>query len=71
MKLIRCGAPRRERPGVLMDDGRRVDVSAFARDFDEAFFADGGIDGLRSWLQAHAPGAPATLPAAGHGRCSG
>src|SRR5262249_20166455 len=35
-----------------------VDVSAFARDFDEAFFASGGLDGLRAWLAVHAVGAP-------------
>jgi len=50
VKLIRCGAPGQERPGVLLDDGRRLDTSGFARDYDEAFFTDDGVDGLRAWL---------------------
>jgi len=62
MKLIRVGEPGRERPGVLADDGRRIDVSAFAADFDEAFFSSDGIDGLRTWLSRDGASAPA-LPA--------
>jgi 2,4-diketo-3-deoxy-L-fuconate hydrolase len=58
MKLIRCGAPGRERPGLLLDDGARIDASAFTRDYDEAFFADGGVDGLRAWLSQHGASAP-------------
>ncbi len=58
MRLIRCGAPGRERPGVLLDDGGRLDTSAFTRDYDESFFADGGVDGLRAWLSQHGDTAP-------------
>ena len=58
MKLIRCGAPGHERPGVLLDDGGRLDTSAFTRDYDESFFADGGVDGLRAWLSRHGGAAP-------------
>jgi 2,4-diketo-3-deoxy-L-fuconate hydrolase len=58
VKLIRCGAPGHERPGVLLDDGGRLDTSAFARDYDESFFADGGVDGLRAWLSRHGDSAP-------------
>ena len=58
MKLIRCGASGQERPGVLLDDGRRLDTSAFARDYDEAFFIDDGIDGLRAWLSGQGGSAP-------------
>ena len=29
MKLIRVGQPGKEKPGVLREDGTRVDVSAF------------------------------------------
>jgi 2,4-diketo-3-deoxy-L-fuconate hydrolase len=50
MKLIRVGDPGRERPGVLLDGGRRIDVSPFAPDFDEAFFASDGVPGLRDWI---------------------
>jgi hypothetical protein len=39
MKLIRMGEAGREKPGVLLEDGTRVDVSGFGADYDEAFFA--------------------------------
>jgi len=58
VKLIRCGAPGRERPGVLLDDGRRLDTSGFARDYDEAFFTDDGVDGLRAWLSGQGGSVP-------------
>jgi 2,4-didehydro-3-deoxy-L-rhamnonate hydrolase len=55
MKLIRFGEAGIERPGVLLDDGSRLDVSDFVSDYDEAFFARGGVDALRDWLKAHSP----------------
>ena len=42
MKLIRCGAPGQERAGVLLDDGHRLEASAFAGDCDEACLAGNG-----------------------------
>jgi 2-keto-4-pentenoate hydratase/2-oxohepta-3-ene-1,7-dioic acid hydratase in catechol pathway len=50
MKLIRFGPAGEERPGVMLDGGTRVDVSAFGADYDEAFFAGGGIGRLADWL---------------------
>ena len=38
MKLIRFGDPGREKPGLQLEDGTRVDASAFGSDYDEAFF---------------------------------
>jgi 2,4-diketo-3-deoxy-L-fuconate hydrolase len=58
MKLIRFGEPVREAPGVLLEDGTRLDVSSFVRDYDEAFFADGGLSELRSWLKENLASAP-------------
>src|SRR5580658_9935131 len=58
MKLIRFGEPGREKPGVLLEDGKRIDVSSGAIDYDEAFFAGGGIDRLRTWLAANAAQCP-------------
>ena len=55
MKLIRFGEAGTERPGVLLDDGSRLDVSDFVSDYDEAFFARGGVDALRDWLKTHSP----------------
>ncbi len=50
MKLIRFGNLNEEKPGVF-EEGQRLDVSAFCRDFDRAFFSSGGIERLRSWLE--------------------
>jgi len=58
MKLVRFGMPGREKPGVLLDDQTRVDVSAYTRDYDENFFGDGGVAGLAEWLQRRAASAP-------------
>src|ERR1700691_556050 len=58
MKLIRFGEQGRETPGLLMEDAPLLDVSSFARDYDEAFFADDGLFRLKHWLQEHATSAP-------------
>jgi len=42
MKLIRFGALNKEKPGVCVD-GINYDVSAFVKDYDEAFFAEDGL----------------------------
>ena len=61
MKLIRFGDPGRERPGLQLEDGARVDAAAFgedAWDYDERFFASGGLARLRDWAQREAARAP-------------
>src|SRR2546428_1832476 len=53
MKLIRFGAPARERPGLILPDGRRIDASGFAgesTDYDEAFFGSDGLERLARWV---------------------
>lgn len=47
MKLLRVGEPGREKPAVLLADGRAADVSAVVRDYDGAFFEQGGLGRLR------------------------
>lgn len=42
MKLIRFGEPGREKPGVQLKDGTRLDVSAHISDYNPDFFAAGG-----------------------------
>ena len=51
MKLIRVGQPGVEKPGVLREDGTRVDVSAFGEDFGETFFGTDGPARLARWLE--------------------
>ena len=53
MKLIRWGNIGAEKPGVLTYEGVRLDVSAFGSDFDENFFASGGLQKLQPWLAAN------------------
>jgi 2-keto-4-pentenoate hydratase/2-oxohepta-3-ene-1,7-dioic acid hydratase in catechol pathway len=55
MRLIRHGEPGREEPGVLLDDGRRIDASGEFRDYDEAFFATNGVEALREWVAQGCP----------------
>ncbi len=50
MKLIRFGEVGREKPGVLLEDGTRLDASGFGANYDEEFFANGGLAKLRNWL---------------------
>ncbi len=58
MKLIRFGPSGQERPGLQLDDGTRVDASAFGEDYDERFFGGGGLDRLRDWAGREASRAP-------------
>lgn len=44
---MRIGAPGHEKPVVRLDDTTHVDVSDVVDDYDEAFFASGGLDRLR------------------------
>jgi 2,4-diketo-3-deoxy-L-fuconate hydrolase len=53
MKLIRFGEPGHETPGVLLEDGTRVDASGFGADYDEKFFAGDGLKELGSWIAGH------------------
>ena len=48
MRLMRIGEAGRERPVVRVDDAHYVDVSDQFGDFNEAFFASGGIERARA-----------------------
>lgn len=58
MKLIRFGERGSEKPGILLNDQTRLDASGFGRDYDEAFFASGGVGALDEWLIKNAASAP-------------
>ncbi|KQC29562.1 fumarylacetoacetate hydrolase family protein [Flagellimonas eckloniae] len=51
MKLIRFGNAGKEKPGIELNNGERLDVSGFGEDFDESFFGSNGIDRLESWIE--------------------
>ena len=62
MKLIRFGEPGREKPGLQLADGRRVDATGFGRDYDEAFFGGDGMEKLAAWAEKEAASAPTVSP---------
>ena len=41
MKLIRFGKTGKEKPGVELPTGQRIDVSGFGSDYDEIFLVQG------------------------------
>lgn len=52
MKLIRFGAFGKEKPGVHIN-GVNYDVSGFIKDYDEMFFANGGLPHLAWMVNQH------------------
>ena len=56
MQLIRFGEAGREKPGVLLKDGRRIDASGEFMEYDEAFFAMGGMESVAEWVVQGCPG---------------
>jgi 2-keto-4-pentenoate hydratase/2-oxohepta-3-ene-1,7-dioic acid hydratase in catechol pathway len=53
MKLTRFGDRGQEKPGLLLKDGTRVDVSAAVTDYNEEFFGTGGLERLRRWVESN------------------
>jgi 2-keto-4-pentenoate hydratase/2-oxohepta-3-ene-1,7-dioic acid hydratase in catechol pathway len=53
MKLIRFGDAGKEKPGIELKNGKRIDVSGFGEDYTEDFFAGDGIKRLAGWLKAN------------------
>lgn len=54
MKLFRFGETTNEKIGVILSDGKKIDVSAFGEDYNENFFATDGIERLTTWLSTNA-----------------
>ncbi|CAN5383576.1 fumarylacetoacetate hydrolase family protein [soil metagenome] len=51
MKLIRFGKPGKEKPGIIDDNGQWLDASTVTNDYTPAFFSDGGLNKLQTWLK--------------------
>lgn len=62
MKLIRFGAPGQEKPGIELETGKRIDVSAFGKDYTEDFFAENGLEDLKKWLSENEGACPEINP---------
>ena len=58
MKLIRFGKQGKEKPGVLLSNDEKIDVSSFVSDYDEKFFESGGLVNLKDWLNENETSAP-------------
>lgn len=58
MKLLRFGEMGRERPGLELAGGERIDASSFGEDWGEGFFARDGLKRLRDWVEREAGRAP-------------
>ena len=58
MKLIRFGLPNKEKPGIELSDGTRIDVSAFGEDYNEFFFGSSGVKRLAEWLSTNKSNCP-------------
>tara|TARA_R110000851_G_scaffold26941_2_gene76015 strand:- start:549 stop:1409 length:861 start_codon:yes stop_codon:yes gene_type:complete len=58
MKLIRFGEVGKEKPGVQLENGTRLDVSAFGRDYNEDFFGTDGLVQLKEWLAKNESSCP-------------
>ena len=58
MKLIRFGKQGEEKPGILLSNDEKIDVSSFVSDYDENFFGSGGLISLKDWLSENEASAP-------------
>jgi 2,4-didehydro-3-deoxy-L-rhamnonate hydrolase len=58
MKLIRFGQAGHEKPGVILPNGNKIDVSSLVDDFNKEFFSSGGLGKLEKWLENNAGTAP-------------
>jgi 2,4-diketo-3-deoxy-L-fuconate hydrolase len=69
IKLFRFGRIGAEKPGIILQNGKRIDVSNFGSDYDERFFATDGINRLRKWLAKNAAQCPAVPAGSRIGSC--
>jgi 2-keto-4-pentenoate hydratase/2-oxohepta-3-ene-1,7-dioic acid hydratase in catechol pathway len=58
MKLIRFGPPGREKPGLQLEDGTRLDASSAVADYDEAFLGGDAHARLSEWVAKNGASAP-------------
>ena len=58
MKLIRFGELGKEKPGIILANGTKIDVSDFGSDYDELFFGNNGLQRLKDWLEINKENCP-------------
>jgi len=71
MKLVRYGAPGREKPGIIGEDGKIRDLSRVVKDIDGEMLASGGLAKIKKLNLARmkpVAGKPRLGPCVGHVR---
>jgi 2,4-didehydro-3-deoxy-L-rhamnonate hydrolase len=58
MKLFRFGEFENEKPGVILSNGKKIDVSSYIDDYDEPFFKTDGLIRLSQWLSRNEGSCP-------------
>jgi 2-keto-4-pentenoate hydratase/2-oxohepta-3-ene-1,7-dioic acid hydratase in catechol pathway len=58
MKLIRFGEVGKEKPGIILANGTKIDVSDFGGDYNEFFFGNNGLQRLKDWLKINKENCP-------------
>ena len=58
MRLFRFGNTGSEKPGIVTASGKKLDVSGFKEDYNEAFFANNGLERLEKWLASNGTSCP-------------
>jgi len=71
VKLIRFGPPGAEKPGMILEDGTRIDVSGFGEDWNESFFGSDGPKRLQAWRFLEGANAPRVAPSERLGPATG
>jgi 2,4-diketo-3-deoxy-L-fuconate hydrolase len=58
MKLIRFGERGKEKPGIILPNGKKLDLSSFGEDYNENFFGNDGLNRLEIWLKENQSSLP-------------
>jgi hypothetical protein len=58
MRLIKFGNPDAEKPGLILQNGKSIDVSAFVPDYNASFFESQGLERLTAWIKNNSETAP-------------
>ncbi|CAN5374589.1 fumarylacetoacetate hydrolase family protein [soil metagenome] len=69
MKLFRFGEFEKEKPGVLISSGNKIDISSYKEDYNEHFFNTNGLSRLSEWLIVNAQNCPSVPDTMRIGSC--
>ncbi|AXC15222.1 Fumarylacetoacetate hydrolase family protein [Acidisarcina polymorpha] len=58
MRLIRFGEKGQEKPGILLGEKKRLDLSGFFKDWNQEFWADGGTPKIEELMRSRSDSLP-------------